>query len=65
LQLDKFKLTKWFKNILQIAFSDAEMDITHIKPVKWNLVRITAGCFGVADLTVLFGFRELGNDGNS
>jgi hypothetical protein len=41
------------------------MNITHIKPVERDLIRITASRFWVADLAILFSFGELGNDRDS
>jgi hypothetical protein len=36
LQLNEFELAEWFEDILEVGFSDAEMDITHIESVKWR-----------------------------
>jgi hypothetical protein len=38
LQLNEFELAEWFEDILEVGFSDAEMDITHIESVKWRRV---------------------------
>ena len=35
LKLYEFELAEGFENILEVVFSDAEMNITHIKSVKW------------------------------
>ena len=65
LQLHKFKFTKRLEHILQIAFSDAKMDVAHIKPMKRDLTGIAARCLWIASLTIFLGFGKLGNDGDS
>jgi hypothetical protein len=62
--LDKFKLAKRLKNILEVIFSDAEMDITHIQPVKRGRVIVATAGVGVASLAVLFRFSQLCDNWN-
>jgi hypothetical protein len=65
LQLDKFQLAKGLEDILKIALSDAEVNITNVKPVEWRRV-LTAGTgLGVTCLAVLFRFGQLRDDGNA
>lgn len=65
LKLHKFKFTERLKDILQVAFSDTEMDVAYVKPVKWNRTGIAAASFGVACLSILLCFCELGDNGNA
>jgi hypothetical protein len=41
------------------------MDVTHIKAVEWDLIRIITSGLWVANLTILFGLGELGDDWDS
>jgi len=41
------------------------MDITHIKAVEWDLIWVTTSGLWIANLTILLGLGELGDDGNS
>lgn len=62
LELDKLELTKRFEDILEIIFSDTEMNVTNVQPVKRRgsgMARIR-----VSGLTILLGFSQLRNDGN-
>lgn len=65
LKLGKLQLAKRFKDILQILFSDAEMDVTNIKTVEWDRVVVAGRRLGVPCLSVLFCFSKLGDNGNT
>jgi len=41
------------------------MDITHIESMEWDLVWVTTRGFGIANLAVLLGLGELGDDWNA
>ena len=62
LQLHELQFTKWLEDILQVALGDTEMDVSYIKSVKWNRIRVAAGRFGVSSLTILFRFGKLSDD---
>lgn len=64
LQLDKFELTEWFEDMLEVIFSDAEMDVTHIESMERGGVTARFA-FGVASLAILLGFSQLNNDGDA
>ncbi len=65
LQLDKFEFAERFEDVLQITFSDAEMNITHIKSMEWDLVvRVAGSGFSISNLAVFLGLRELSDYGN-
>jgi hypothetical protein len=65
LQLNEFKLAEWFEDILEVGFSDAEMNITHIESVKWCRVTRARAGLRITCLAVLFGFGKLDDDGNA
>lgn len=65
LQLNKFELAEWFEDILEVGFSDAEMNITHIESVKWRGVTRARAGLRVTCLAVLFGFGKLNDNGNA
>jgi hypothetical protein len=65
LELNEFKLAKWFEDILQICFSDAEVDVTNIEAMERHRAMIGSSGFWVAGLTILLCFSELGDDGDS
>ena len=57
LQLDKVKFAKRLENILQIALSDTEMNITDIQPMEGNRLLIVVGVsIRIASLTIFLGF---------
>lgn len=63
--MDELELAKRFEDVLQIALSDAEMDIPYVEPMEWDLVGVAAGGLRVASLTILLGLGELGDDRNA
>lgn len=63
--MDELELAERFEDILQIALSDAEMDIPYVEPMEWDLVGVAAGSLRVASLTILLGLGELGDDRNA
>lgn len=65
LKLNKFKFAKRLENILEIGFSDTEMNITNIQPVKRRRGRLPSAGFGIASLSILLRFGQLGNNRNS
>lgn len=65
LQLDKFEFAKRLKDVLEVTFSDAEMNVTHVQPVKWSSVIVAAAGLRIAGLAVLFRFSQLRDNGNS
>lgn len=64
LQLDKLKLAKRLKNSLQVLLRHVEVDVADVEPMEGDGVGVSAG-FGVAGLSVLFGFCQLNNDRNT
>lgn len=62
LQLDELEFAKWLENILQIALSDAEMDVAYIQPMKRNLMGVAVCGFWVTSLAILFRLRKLSNN---
>lgn len=65
LKLNKLKLTKGFENVLQILFSNAEVDVSNIEAMEGNGVVIASRGLWVAGLSVLLCLSELSNNGDS
>lgn len=65
LKLNKLKLSKRLKDGLKVLLIDVEVNVTNIQPVERDGVWMWAGCFGVASLTILLGFCNLDNDGDT
>lgn len=65
LQLNKFEFAERLKNILEVTFSDTEMNVTHIQPVKGSRVIVVGAGFGIASLAVLFSLSQLSDDRDS
>jgi hypothetical protein len=65
LKLDELKFAKWFKDILQIALSYTEMNVTHIESMKWDAIMVATGSFWISCLTVLLCFSKLCDDWDS
>lgn len=65
LELHELEFAKRLEYVLQVTFSDAEMDVSYIKPMEWNLIRVVACGFRIPGLTVLLRFGELSDDGNA
>lgn len=65
LQLDKLESAERVKDILEVCFSDAEVNITHIKSVKRRGVLRARASFGVTSLAVFLRLGQLSDDGNA
>ena len=62
LELDELEFAEWLKDVLKVGLRDAEVDVSHVKSVEGNRVRVVAGRLGRTHLTVLLGFCKLHND---
>jgi len=63
LKLHKLELSERLKDVLKVAFSDAEVNVANVKPMKRDGTISVAGTLYSACLSVLLGFRELSDDG--
>jgi hypothetical protein len=62
--LNKFKLSEWLKDILQILFSDAEVNVSNVEAMKRDRVMIATLSLGIAGLTILLCLSELCDNGD-
>ena len=66
LQLNKIKLAKGLKDVLEVGFVDAEMDVADIQPMKRNRVMVSSNVpIGVPGLSVLLSLSQLSYNGDS
>lgn len=64
LKLDELEFAERLEDVLQVLFSDAEVDISDVEAVEGNRVAV-ARAIGAADLAVLLSFRELDDNRNT
>lgn len=64
LQLYKLELSKGFKDVLEVCFSDTEVDVAHIESVEGDRIWVTRR-FRMTRLAVLLSLGGLHDDGNT
>jgi hypothetical protein len=62
LQLNEFELPERLKDVLQVLFSDAEMNVAYVKTVEWDRIAVRSGSISRLDLAILLSLGKLDND---
>lgn len=66
LELNEIEFAKRLKNILEIGFVDAEVNVSDIQPMERNRIMVSPNIsIRVASLSIFLSLSQLGDNGDS